>query len=49
MNQTAIDWKNQSNHKPPVPGAAPVYWLVQDQFGIKWQHKGWLMPEVSRG
>ena len=46
---TAIDWNNTNTDlKPPVPGAVAVYWIVMGHHGLEWQHKGWLMPDISQ-
>ncbi len=49
-NETMIDWLFPSrllwnNALEPVPGAVPVYWLVDGE----WVRKGWLMPEAPHG
>ena len=51
--ETVIDWRSAEAREilpsgkirmiqPPVRGASPVYWWVNDVL----EHKGWLMPEV---
>lgn len=48
--QTAIEPITDASDpdlKRPAPSALRVYWIIKGQFGLKWKHVGWLMPEVS--
>ena len=40
----AFDEAGLCKAEPPVPGAVAVYRLGRGHYGLKWEHKGWLMP-----
>lgn len=44
--QTVIEPNTGVKPDQPVPGARRVFWLIKGQFGLRWKHVGWLMPEV---
>jgi hypothetical protein len=41
----AFDEAGLCKEEPPVPGAVAVYRLGRGHYGLKWEHKGWLMPQ----
>jgi hypothetical protein len=45
---TRLDTDGRCKATPPVLGAVAVYWLLQvGHTGLKWEHKGWLMPAIT--